>query len=86
MCVWHDKGNVFLLKQKIAQECSAPASITQHHIYIRQVDTPTWCLFYFTGLALCSGITLAMSLDLSPTQVSPLANLLVSPLSPLSGR
>jgi hypothetical protein len=51
MRVWHDKWNALFKKQDIAQECSAPASITQHlldylrlsfhHIYIRQIDTPT---------------------------------------------
>jgi hypothetical protein len=46
----------FLKKQDIAQECSAPANSIQqstlaqldlHHIYIRQIDTPTWCLFFY---------------------------------------
>jgi hypothetical protein len=84
MCALHDKWNAFFRIRHSARMFSSGlhyltsaclGHATFHHIYIRQIDTPTWCLFYFTGPALFSSITLVRSLDLSPTPASPLANL-----------
>jgi hypothetical protein len=84
MRVWHDKWNAFLKTKHITRmfssgkHYSTSACLAQakfHHIYIRHIDTPVWCLFYFTGLALYSGVIFIRSLDL-----------LAAPASSSSGR
>jgi hypothetical protein len=71
-----------------------------HHIYIRQIDTPAWCLFYFTGPVLLRhhllrqvvrppcGIIVAdfRSLDLLATLATSSVDLLVYASSSSSGR
>jgi hypothetical protein len=76
MCAWHDKWNA-LFKQNISQECQLRLALLSFYllssgyvfIYIRQIDTPTWCLFYFAGPALSSDVAIVRSLDLRGVSV-----------------